>query len=232
MSVAFRAASTGSITSGSASVSITKPTGTIDTDFLVAFQSTGSTGIQSQLTGPSGWANLGFGGTDGFTGVIQVWTKVASGEPASWTWGHTAGFGNMCVAVNCFSAPAATPMDGSTIFDKSTATGTTATSSGVTTAFTNDILLLAVMANSGAPTLSTPTGMTNQTTVVAGATNALSTFTQTIPATGATGTRASTISASQHWVTAAIAISNFLAASNVKQKIVQSRAALINGSTW
>jgi len=231
VTVAFRAANSASVTGTGTSATVTKPTGTVDTDFLIAFQTIGSTGVESSLTGPAGWANQGFGGTDGNTGVIQWWTKTASGEPASWTWGKS-NVGNMCVSVLSFSTPAATPLDGTIVFDQNTTAGTTATSSGLTTNFTNDILVVCIDANSGAPTISTPTGMTQQTNPVAGATNTHACFTQTIAVTGATGIRASTLGASQKWVTAALAISGAIVSSFNVQKIVQSRAALMNASTW
>lgn len=232
MSVGFRAANSGSVTSAGSSVSVTKPTGTVDTDFLLAFQTIGGTGVQAQLTGPAGWANLGFGGTDGNTGVIQVWTKTALSEPASWTWGKTAGTGNMCVSVLGFSTPAATPLDGSVVYDQSTTAVTGVTSSGLTTSFTNDILVLCISSNTGGVTMTTPTGMTPETSPIAGTTNGHDTFIQTIAATGATGTRTSTLSTAEKWVTAAVAISGAVLSSFNVQKIIQSRAALVNASTY
>lgn len=228
--VAFRSSNSTSITGATTVATVTKPTGTVDTDFLIAFQSIGSSGSQASLTGPAGWANTGFGGTDANTGVIQTWTKVASGEGASWDWGKS-NVGNMCVSVLCFSNPAATPLDGSVIYDQNTTAGTTATSSGITTAFTNDILVVCIDANSGAPTISTPTGMTLQTNPVAGATNTHATFTQAIAAIGATGTRASTLGTSQKWVTAAVGISGFVAAF-VSNKIVVPNYATMRAANY
>lgn len=231
MTVGFRAANSASVTASGSSATVTKPAGTVDTDFMIAFQTIGSSGSQAGLTGPAGWTDEGFGGVDANTGVIEVWTKIASSEPASWTWGKVAAVGNMCVSVLSFSNPAATPMDGTEVYDFSTTAGLTATSSGLVTAFTNDILVVCIMANAGGPSISVPTGMTSQTNPIAGTTNTHRVCTETIASTGATGTRAATLGTSQKWVTAAVAVSNFLP-SGVRQEIIQSRAALQNASNF
>lgn len=230
MTVAFRSASSNSATGSGTTCAVTLPTGAVDGDYLLAFQSIGSTASEASLTQPGGWGDQGFGGTDGNSGVIQVWDKVALGEGASWTWGKSA-VGNMCVAVLAFSTPASVPMDGTPVFDQSITAVTAVSASGITTAFANDILALAISANSGAPTMTVPTGMTNRITQLAGATNALSVFTQTIAAAGATGVRASTLSAAQKWVTAGVGVSNFIPVPQPPRQNTFNRAAVVRAST-
>lgn len=231
MSVAFRSATSGSVTASGSSVTISKPAGTVDGDFLVAFQSQGSSGAQANLTGPASWTLEGSGGVDGNSGVVQVWTRIASSEPASWVWGKLAAAGNMCVSVLCFSSPAATPEDGTTVYDDSTTSNTTPTSSGITTTFDSDIICLCIMANASGPTISTPTGMTQRTNPIAGTSNTHATFTQVITPPATTGTISATFSVAQKWVTSLVPISNQIIVAALPSHLAYSRAALVNAST-
>lgn len=68
----------------------TKPTGTADADWLLAWVVADGTSRISSV--PSGWAQVvdaSDSGPDGQTAIL--YSKIASGEPASWDWGLTGG---------------------------------------------------------------------------------------------------------------------------------------------
>lgn len=82
MSVTFKAAA--SVINGTAgtSVVVSKPTGAADGDFLLAFIAQAGTG---SVTPPAGWALVGSLAAS-TTVTLAVYSRRASGEPASWTW--------------------------------------------------------------------------------------------------------------------------------------------------
>src|SRR5689334_18499080 len=71
-----------------ASAVVPKPAGTVDGDFILAFISVGN---NNTITAPAGWTELSL--TTNFAGATlqnRIYWKVASSEPASWTWTFTS----------------------------------------------------------------------------------------------------------------------------------------------
>ena len=67
---------------------VPRPVGVLDGDRLLAFISIGHTGA---ITAPAGWSEVPLGvNTVGATLQNRIYTKVASSEPASWTWTFTS----------------------------------------------------------------------------------------------------------------------------------------------
>jgi hypothetical protein len=62
---------------------VPKPGGVVNGDFLLAFVSIGNTGA---ITAPAGWAEVPLGTNTAPNLQNRIYWKVASGEPASWTW--------------------------------------------------------------------------------------------------------------------------------------------------
>lgn len=60
-----------------------RPGGTVDGDRLLAFISIGNSGA---ITAPAGWVELPLTDVAFATLQSRIYTKVASGEPASWAW--------------------------------------------------------------------------------------------------------------------------------------------------
>lgn len=86
MAIAFRAKSDNGNASGGA-LTVTLPTGTLDGDLIV---------VHGYLeTDTNTWSSVGAGFTSVTSGtntgafLIQAWWKIASSEPASWTWTPT-----------------------------------------------------------------------------------------------------------------------------------------------
>src|SRR5689334_5397947 len=93
MAVAYRSFAHRSEALGTDPV-VTKPTGTADGDLLIAI------GVSNavSLTAPAGWTTPAWS----FDGSLPFFWKIASSEPASWTFPNS-GSSNAGVAVYCFS---------------------------------------------------------------------------------------------------------------------------------
>lgn len=63
------------------------PTGTVNGDIIFALVQHRGVYSNSQ---PSGWTLLGQGSGGASSGFFELWYKVASGEPANYTWGFSA----------------------------------------------------------------------------------------------------------------------------------------------
>lgn len=66
---------------------VPKPGGVINGDFLLAFVSIGNT---AAITAPAGWVEVSLGTNTAPNLQNRIYFKVASGEPASWTWTFTS----------------------------------------------------------------------------------------------------------------------------------------------
>lgn len=206
----FRSAASG-VASGTTDVTVTKPAGTVDNDFMLGFMSLGSSGGGgASMVGPTGWTFLGVGGVDANTGNVAVWSHVAASEGTSYVFGKGGITGNATAAILSFGQADPThPIDVAVVFDFSTTTQTTATGDSLTTNNINDIMVVALAGNSGggsADTYTAPTGMTQQTAAQQGTTNFMTTNTQVIPSPSATGTKVGTASATTKWASASIAL--------------------------
>lgn len=62
---------------------VPKPGGVVNGDFLLAFV---STGVTSAITAPPGWTEVPLGTNTAPNLQNRIYWKVASSEPASWTW--------------------------------------------------------------------------------------------------------------------------------------------------
>lgn len=66
---------------------VPKPGGVVNGDFLLAFVSIGNT---AAITAPAGWVEVSLGTNTAPNLQNRIYSKVASGEPASWTWTFTS----------------------------------------------------------------------------------------------------------------------------------------------
>lgn len=114
--IAYRNGSTGVGAAGSAVVNT--PAGVVDGDVLIAsVRITGAAGI---ITPPAGWASRQ-SGTNG-SRKFEVFSKVASGEPGSYTFTTNAG-SSISVTIDAYSG-----VDNVTPMDTAATVGTGATS--------------------------------------------------------------------------------------------------------
>ncbi len=149
MAVGVRANGSGTISQGAgASLALTKPAGVTDGDLLVAIVQ--SDHQSASLTGPSGWTK------DATTTHISAWWKIASAEPASWTWTDTTNV--YAIAANAYTGANATQPD----VTSQVATGATTAASAPATAATPSAgcYELALFQDFNGGTFTTPTGFT------------------------------------------------------------------------
>lgn len=184
--MAFRS-STNATSTGTTSISVNKPAGTVDGDVLVTGLIHGST---ATLTPPSGWgAALYASGAFGAGRILTVYSKVASGEPASWAWGLSTSVG-VVVEVCCLSGRASATPDASNGQTNASSTSVTAPSISPSNSTDDLVGFFGVDANT---TFTPPGTMTEREDASAAAANrALELATEVLAASGATGTRVAT----------------------------------------
>lgn len=84
MSASIHSSTSTTITGGSASVILTKPSGVKNGDLLIAVVASFLSTSQS-VTPPAGWTLIQ-SVTVSTVDILSVYSKIASSEPASWTW--------------------------------------------------------------------------------------------------------------------------------------------------
>jgi hypothetical protein len=169
-------------------LTINKPTGTVDGDVMVAFMQD----VPAATTAPAGWTLVGT--ANGAYLYQRLYYKVAASEGASYAWSWS-GDGYAAGGIVRYSG-----VDTTTVEDvaESTNTGASAAPRGlsITTATDGAMVILCVGWNNNGYTHTAPTGMTEvwESTRVA--------FSDVIQATaGATGNKDATLSTSNDWGT-------------------------------
>ena len=170
------------------SITIAVPTGTQDGDIMVAFITASDTGAAHG----TGWNDVIItqprAGED-----FAVFYRVASSEPANytWSWGAGAGVGTI---VTWRGVDFVAPIEVAGAAGTAETSGTTLTAPTRTTLYAGALLVTAYSIRKSA-TFSTPTGMTERLDYqLAGDVMSLAVDEEVIAAAGATGTRASTTS--------------------------------------
>jgi cellulose synthase/poly-beta-1,6-N-acetylglucosamine synthase-like glycosyltransferase/DNA-binding NarL/FixJ family response regulator len=167
------------------------PAGTVDGDVLVATVGWSYSG--GTVTAPAGWTLLRRSASDtvGWNtfDMLGVWWKIASGEPASYTW-TIASVNSITAGIYAFSGALATSP-----FDIDAAVGypaqPTFDTPSIATSLPND-LVVATFSYSGSYTATEPAGMTEAFDIASRATpntfgHSLDSAYLTQPAPGATG---------------------------------------------
>lgn len=198
------AASSSSATASNTDPTVTKPSGTADGDFLVAFA--WSTPEGPAVGAPSGWALAGE--TTGPAGYGRVWTRTAAGEPASWTFTGGSSSASHVHVVRVAGSSGALEVAPTWT---STGTGeTTHTAPSVSPTGTSSLLLTSFFGifDSTSATWTAPSGMTELVDVHDARWVASCTDAEVRSAAGATGTRAavSSVSSSAPYGSIAVAV--------------------------
>ncbi len=190
--ISFRASAQAVTTS--TSITVDKPTGTVQNDVMVATIFTRSDSDEGAITqtGPAGWTlvrRTAQGGNDAIE--METWRKVAgASEPANYAWGfvQSAGGGAIGIIQAYSGVDTATPVD--VEGGQLNASSTSVTAPSITTTVANTMLV----GSFGIRSLSTftpPTGMTER--VDAAQTSAgLEGTDELFAGAGATGTRVAT----------------------------------------
>ena len=193
MALAVRSVATGGAATGN--VTVTKPAGTIATDYLVGFAFQDPDGSAASLTA-TGYAQLGTTNTIAGVGFAKAWGKVAGGsEPTTYTFGGSASATSVVTLVCLMDTNAATPVNAGPVNGGSSTASNSHAASSVTTGVANTLLLAmfaSVTQNAGS-SYNPPAGMTELTDVNAGSWVQQSVCSEAIAASGATGTRTATL---------------------------------------
>jgi hypothetical protein len=196
---AYRASTT-KTTLGGSSMALTTPTTAVGDYLIMSVMSYNNSGAAvTTITTPAGWTALGGNLANGADYDVRS-AVFGLATPASPAASYTVSLSGVSVA-----AAALTSYSGITGVDTSTTgTGTAATAVAPTrTAATTNELLVAVYAHSGTAS-TTPTGMTASVSVN-GVGAGLHQYHEVRAASGATGTRSSTINATNPaWVAASV----------------------------
>lgn len=128
MALAFRSASTAANGAAPTSLTVTKPTGVVDNDLLLAFVTIAGDKTISGV--PTGWTTVGSVTTGTATGdcTQAVYRKIASSEGASYTWTFSGGV-DAAAAILAYSGSSTTApvnVSHSNLMSSSTTTMTSA----------------------------------------------------------------------------------------------------------
>lgn len=134
MAIALVNSST-SLVAQTSTLTLNKPTGTLDGHVLYAFVIQDDTlGPFADATGPAGWVKLGTNSTTHMH--TTAWRKVASSEGASWNWTHASAILYQGMVIALSGADTVVPEDITTLFNSAN-TGTSLTATGGTTVTDN-----------------------------------------------------------------------------------------------
>lgn len=164
-----------------------------------------SLGTTTTVTPAGGWSELSgspqqAGG--GNTQYLRFYTKVASGEGSSYTWGFSQNTAGVAIVLH-YQGQHASPVDASAFF-QSTSAITGLVGSSISPTVTNTELIF-VAATAGTRTFSGQSG--SLTTLVSQDNNpSLYVGRETLSASGATGTRTVTASSGAHHMTLMVAL--------------------------
>jgi len=206
MAIAVRSASSGFANSGS--VTVTKPTGVLANDLLVAFHFEDPFGSLAAMTAPAGWALI-----DSHTGGSgnpfgKIWYKLAGGsEPASYIFGQNDTSVVTIVAIS--GQDLVVPVNVVPLWFDGGSAQTAQIAQSITPSVNGCLLLCAWSSTSDfAPTYTPAPGMTEQGDIASGFVFG-SVDSEVLGAAGATGTRTATASNSSNnnYVSIALALS-------------------------
>jgi hypothetical protein len=142
MAIAVQATSTTAFGTAN-NIALTKPTGTVDGDFLLAFIV--NEGGQTITGVPSGWTFLQ-DDSEINGNTVRVYWKQASSEGASWTWTFNATTERMGGVIRIDGQKPTDPTDQNNENDVQN-TRTPSYSNTITPTYTNSLLVMAIVAN-------------------------------------------------------------------------------------
>lgn len=207
MPATYRTVATGTAASGN--VSVTKPSGTVDGDLLLAVHYQDPDGAPASQTA-SGWTQVGSTQDNG-NGSTKLWRKAASGEGASYTFGGDGSASSVVIVIRIDGHNAGSPIDVTGTFGTGS-TSTSHVSPSVSPAGSDSLLVCGaygLVAGAQTVTYTAPGSMTERADLQPPGTWIVGTLaTEALAASGATGTRTFNSSASKPWNAFAVAIAS------------------------
>ena len=200
--ISLRSSSSANNSTGSSSLTINVPAGTANGDVMVAHVVVQTAG--NSIAAPSGWNIIKRLDTTNNIATATYWKVAGSSEPSSYTWSFgTSGEASGGIA-SYTGVDTTNPVDASMVqYNNGT---TNVDNTGVTTTYANDMLVYAVGIVSASPSISNPSGFT-QEWKTSSSSNTTSEMSQEVASsTGATGTIHGTLSSTYSTVTHLIAL--------------------------
>lgn len=224
MPATYRAVSSAAADTGN--VVVTKPSGTVDGDLLLAVHFQDPDGSAANQTA-SGWTQVG-STQDNAVGSTKVWRKAASSEGANYTFGGDGGASGVVIIIRIDGHDAGSPIDVTATFG----TGGSSVSHvapAVSPAGSDSLLVCGAYAlvEGAALTYTAPGTMTERADVQpSGQWVAGTLATQGLAASGSTGTRTFTASTAKAWNAFSLAVASAASATNlVVADAAQAQAA-------
>ena len=206
MTATCQAASSGSAPGGA--VTVTKPTGTVDNDLLVAISWQDPDGNPASQTA-TGWTQEGSTQDVALVGSTKVWRKTAASEGASWSFGGDIGASGLVAVLRIDGHDPSTPIDVTATFSTGAAS-TSQVAPSISPSGTDSLLICGaytLVAGTDTNSYTPPSGMTEQADFqVSGGWIVASVATLGLSASGATGTKTFTCTISKVWLTVSLAV--------------------------
>jgi hypothetical protein len=190
-----------------------RPAGTIEGDLLVCVHACDLNGSLAGLTAPSGWTQIGSGSrTD--AGFMKVWRLIAGpSEPASYSFASPVGSDTSAVILDLYGQDPNAPIAVSPTFASGAAA--TAHPAPSVAGVADGLLVTAHLAGTSGSSRSytPPSGMTEQreSKLSTSPNIVLEVNTQGLTASGQTGSKSATCSASTPYVTMSLVVSPVIA---------------------
>jgi len=189
---------------------VTKPTGTVDLDFLLAIKWLSDD--TPNLAGPTGFTQIGSDFVNTTIGMIcQVWQKFASSDPASYTVGCGTNDSCSCTILRISGHDPTTPLDVTLTTGFSTTGTLSHLAPSVSPAGTDSLLVCSVCRTAvtdATASYTWPGGMTEQSDITPPSFDFITTSvaTEILTASGPTGTRTATHTDSRGYMGISLAI--------------------------
>lgn len=203
MSVTYRSASIAGAASGN--VTITKPAGVADGDLLTAVCFADPDG--AAVTAPAGWTQIGSTYSPASIGFGSAYRKVASGEGTSYVFTGSGASTNQVMMMASFGHDTTTPYDVVPTWN-SGAASLSHVAPSISPAGSDSFLVCAfyVLVQGSGGAYTPPASMTERVDAAAGSWIATCLDTQTLSASGATGTRTATCTDNRTFIGMSLAI--------------------------
>lgn len=193
---------------GVSTVTVTKPSGTVDGDYLVAWVHCDADATAANLTAPAGWAQNGSTQTVANVGVSKVFTKAASGEGASYVFGADINTSGVWIVAAITGHNPGSPINIAITWSSSTTAGQSSqVAPSIITTVANSLLLCTWACGASSTASYTPaSGMTELKDSWSGFQFA-SVDSLAVASAGATGTKTATAtSGGNGWISGSMAI--------------------------
>lgn len=195
------------IQTNGAALTVTKPTGTVDGDFLLAIHMSDTDATLANVTAPAGWTTNGAGSRITNACNMKVSWKFASGEGASWSFPGASGGYRFVMVLRISGVHPTTPFSANPVYSTATGTSTTHTAPTITPSVADSLHIIASgkfdVTGRGDYSTTMPGGYTQRAKIGSSQSVAAS---ATLATTAATGTKSFTNSDARNYLAVSFAL--------------------------